>query len=311
MTPVRTAEHWILTSARLALIALLLALPALVRPALAAEEIPYGRGLLWQIEGAGAEPSYLFGTMHTAEEGVARLAPPVREAFDRAESLTLEVIMTPEAQMNLAMSMALTDGRTLDQVLGPDLFRRTVAAGRPYGFGQQQLRVFKPWAVMTLLSLPPSEVRRQAAGRKALDQRLQDEASARGLPLHNLEEIHEQISLFNDMAEADQVAMLDATVEQSGKVEGMFEEMRDAYLSQHPALIFNLMQAQQTGYDPELVQVFTDRFLDERNDRMVERMQDRLAEGGAFIAVGALHLPGERGILSQLEERGYELTRLY
>lgn len=311
MTRMRTAEQWIFPAARLALFGLLVGLLALGRPALAGAEIPYGNGLLWQIDGAGPEPSYLFGTMHSADEDVTRLAPAVREAFSQAQSLTLEVIMTPEAQMNLAMSMALTDGRTLDQVLGPDLFQRTVTAGRPYGFGQQQLRLFKPWAVMTLLSLPPSEVRRQAAGRKALDQLLQDDAGQRGVPLHSLEEIEEQISLFNDMAEDDQVAMLDATVEQSGQVEGLFEEMRSAYLNQHPARIFELMQAQQTGFNPELVQVFTDRFLDERNDRMVARMQDRLAEGGAFIAVGALHLPGERGILHQLEERGYRLTRLY
>ena len=36
-----------------------------------------------------------------------------------------------------------------------------------------------------------------------------------------------------------------------------------------------------------------------------------LGMGGAFIAVGALHLPGERGILQQLADQGFRLTRLY
>jgi uncharacterized protein len=44
---------------------------------------------------------------------------------------------------------------------------------------------------------------------------------------------------------------------------------------------------------------------------MVERMTDRLAEGGAFVAVGALHLPGERGILNLLARRGYRISRVY
>ena len=113
------------------------------------------------------------------------------------------------------------------------------------------------------------------------------------------------------MAEADQIAMLDATIAQSGQVESMFEEMRTAYLDQDPARIFELMQAQQTGFDPALLETFTVRLLNSRNDRMVERMQPQLAEGGAFIAVGALHLPGDSGILKQLEGRGYRLTRLY
>ncbi len=318
MTPVRVKEPWIVRGLRPVLrglsgfaLGLVLVLAAFGRPAAAGTEIPYGQGLLWQIDGAGPAPSYLFGTMHSADEAVTNLAPPVVEAFDKASSLSIEVIMTPEAQMSLSFAMMLTDGRSLEQVVGPELFERTVEAGQRYGFGQDHLRLFKPWAVMTILSLPPSEVKRQAAGEKALDHQLQARATERGLAVHGLEEIGEQIALFNEMAEADQVAMLDATLAQSGDVERLFEEMRTAYLDQDPAHIFELMQAQQTGFDPALTETFTERLLDARNLRMTERMQPRLDEGNAFIAVGALHLPGEKGILQLLEDRGYQLTRLY
>jgi uncharacterized protein YbaP (TraB family) len=318
MTSVRPKEQWIFKGLRTGLrgltgfaLGLAVILLAVGRPASAGAEMPYGQGLLWQIDGAGPEPSYLFGTMHTADEEVTDLAAPVLDALERAQSLSLEVIMTPEAQMSLGFAMMLSDGRTLEQVVGPDLFQRAVTAGRPYGFGQDQFRLFKPWAVMTLLSLPPSEVKRQAAGEKALDHRLQEAATQRGLALHGLEQIEEQIAMFNDMAEDDQIAMLDATIAQSDQVEVMFEKMRAAYLDQNPAQIFEMMQAQQTGVDPRLVETFTERLLDARNERMAERMQPRLAEGGAFVAVGALHLPGEGGILKLLEGQGYQLTRLY
>jgi hypothetical protein len=36
-----------------------------------------------------------------------------------------------------------------------------------------------------------------------------------------------------------------------------------------------------------------------------------LAAGHAFIAVGALHLPGERGVLRLLEQRGYRVEAVY
>ena len=44
--------------------------------------------------------------------------------------------------------------------------------------------------------------------------------------------------------------------------------------------------------------------IDRRNFLMVERMQDRLQEGAAFVAVGALHLPGEKGVLKLLQGQG-------
>jgi hypothetical protein len=34
----------------------------------------------------------------------------------------------------------------------------------------------------------------------------------------------------------------------------------------------------------------------------------RIEQGGAFIAVGALHLAGPTGIVQQLPERGYRLS---
>jgi len=40
-------------------------------------------------------------------------------------------------------------------------------------------------------------------------------------------------------------------------------------------------------------------------------MTTLLDGGGAFVAVGALHLPGDEGVLSLLAQRGYALTRVY
>ncbi|MGH6944671.1 MAG: TraB/GumN family protein, partial [Geminicoccaceae bacterium] len=36
-----------------------------------------------------------------------------------------------------------------------------------------------------------------------------------------------------------------------------------------------------------------------------------LMRGAAFVAVGALHLPGEQGILNLLARKGYTVTRVY
>jgi uncharacterized protein YbaP (TraB family) len=47
------------------------------------------------------------------------------------------------------------------------------------------------------------------------------------------------------------------------------------------------------------------RLNDDRNRRMVRRMIPYLEQGNSFIAVGALHLAGPRGILALLRKNGY------
>jgi uncharacterized protein YbaP (TraB family) len=60
-----------------------------------------------------------------------------------------------------------------------------------------------------------------------------------------------------------------------------------------------------------IAESFMFRFIDARNRIMAGRMAARLDQGGAFIAVGALHLPGEKGLVSLLKSRGYRLEPVY
>ena len=51
--------------------------------------------------------------------------------------------------------------------------------------------------------------------------------------------------------------------------------------------------------------------LKSRNTTMVERAAPLLASGGAFIAVGALHLPGKTGLVERFRASGYTVTKVW
>ena len=279
-----------------------------------AKEVPFGKGILWRIQAkdapAGTAPNHLFGTMHITDERVIRLPDPVRAAFDAAESATFEVVVTSDVRREFGEAMILSDGRTLETMLAPEDFTAVTEAAERCGMSLERMQRFKPWVLATIFSLPKAELARNASGNLPLDYALQAAAKLQGKPIEGLETPQEQIALFNDMPEDSQVAMLLSAVSKYDQIEVIFEQMVQQYLARDTGAIYASLQKQREA-EPELMELFLRRFNDERNVTMAHRMAGRLQEGGAFIAVGALHLPGEGGLLSLLSQRGYRVERVY
>ncbi len=282
-------------------------LPALA----AAAPVPNGQGLLWRIEADGRSPSFLLGTMHSTDPSVLALPGPVAQAFASARSLTVELVIDEAVRAEIGRGMLLSDGRKLDHILGPERFKKVAGIALLYGWPAAVVKLMKPWAAMTVFGMPPQELARQASGILPLDQMLQQDAETRGLPVFQLESAAEQFAIFDKMPEADQITFLDTVVAQHGLVERWFEELRQLYLARDTGGMLGVMRSQAAGDDPALLAAFEDRLVNRRNRLMAERMALRLQEGGAFVAVGALHLPGEQGLVRLLQQAGYRLTALY
>ena len=56
---------------------------------------------------------------------------------------------------------------------------------------------------------------------------------------------------------------------------------------------------------------FDDLLLVGRNQTMAERAAPLLAKGGAFVAVGALHLPGKGGLIARFRAMGYRVVNVW
>lgn len=285
---------------RLSAVALLGFLSAAAAPAAA----QYEQGLLWRIEGKGAAPSHVFGTVHLADPRVTKLPGPVARELDAASSVSLEVTLDTPNITTLANRMIYTDGRDLQSVAGAELFQQAAALTAGLGLPEPLLRMFKPWAVALLLSAPPQDP------SSVLDFVLARRAAEKGKPVHELEGMEEQIGALESFPEADQVALLRHAVENRNRMQDWIGRIVEAYLARDLAAM-NRISEESSGGDPRVKEAYTSRLLYERNERMVEKMEARLAEGRAFIAMGALHLYGDRGVLALLASRGYRVTRVY
>jgi uncharacterized protein YbaP (TraB family) len=265
----------------------------------------FTQGLLFEIAIEGVTPSHLFATIHSEDPRVIQLPPPVQAAFDGAQAFVMEAIPDDSAALRSMSLMSYSDGRSLKQVLPASLYRETVKVMASRGLSEEAIRDFKPWALVALLSTPPS------ATGEFLDIRLYRAAQAQGKPTVGIETIEEQIALLDGLSEADQVALLRETLATYPELGEIFQRLVAAYVRRDLSALVQLSDMYARWGSPELAERFRRTAVDDRNRRMAERMRPQLAEGGRFIAVGALHLPGPRGLLQRLLDQGYTVRPVY
>ena len=271
----------------------------------AAQAGDYDRGLLWKIEAKDTAPSYLFGTLHSEDERVVRLPGPVQKAFDDSRLVILEMTMDPATLVNASLSMMLTDGRKLDGIVGDQLSRQAVTALADYGIPDLVVLQMKPWAVAVTLIMP------KPVTGLVLDVVLYQQALAAGKGVEGLETLEEQLSVFDGLSEAHQVEMLRDTLDNLAQVRADYDAMLAAWLERDLAALVALGENSLQRAGPGLARQFNQTLIVDRNRRMVERLRKPLALGDGFIAVGALHLPGQEGLLHLLEQQGYRVTPVY
>jgi hypothetical protein len=280
---------------------LLWALPAADLPAQAAPR----EGLLWQVQAGHAPPSWLFGTIHSEDPRVLRVPESVEQALASARELLLEMVPDPDNLAELVREMLLPDEGDLEGLLGPRLMRRTQTALIELGVAPAVARRMRPWAAVLVLSMP------RARTGVVLDLALYQRALALERPVAALESVGEQVAIFAELAERDQIALLRGSLDELQEGQRVQAELVEAYLASDLERMRRLGEQAMAGQEPRLAREIHRRLITDRNRRMLERMRPSLDHGGAFVAVGALHLPGEDGLLAGLAGLGYRLRRIY
>jgi uncharacterized protein YbaP (TraB family) len=275
------------------------------------DAMPFSDGVLWRVERADCAASYVFCTLHSTDERITALPQPVSDAFAASQTLAIECILDNPAIFKISRAMLLPGGERLDASMSAAQVTRLKDVSADYHMPFTMVTRFKPWGAMMLFSVPPSEHMRAAAGLKPLDERLRSEAEAAGKTVLGLETVDEQIDTLDGMGPADQMLMLDSTLQDVDRIESVFANLRDAYLARNLVAVYGILNAEKSDDATGAVSRFEQRLIIDRNRRMVNRMDKLLRQGNAFVAVGALHLPGTHGILQLLSDEGYQVTRVY
>lgn len=263
------------------------------------------QGILWKVVPESGQASYLLGTIHSEDSRVTRLPAPVQKRFDQSKIFCAEMKMDPTTQIRMSQGMMYLDGQKLDQKIDRELYEKTRSLIAQYGIPGEMVPLLKPWAAGLLLSVPKPE------SGMFLDYVLYQTAQKQGKELCGLETPEEVVELFDNAPLKTQISLLRVAVREHSNLEEMVEEMLQIYLARDldELLEFSERELEKSGKDVSAL--VNDSLIEQRNRNMLETMQAQLKKGNAFIAVGALHLPGDVGLLRMLEEQGYRVKAIY
>lgn len=262
--------------------------------------------LLWKISGNGlAQPSYLFGTIHMLCADDAQLSDSMKQVIRHCDEVYFEVDMDNMVEMLLAMNqMKMKGDTTLRDLLNADQYRKVKdyfdRKGSLLPFSM--LETYKP--ILAASTLEQNDL--PCDNTAMMEQVIMEEAKQNHKKIQGLETMAYQAGVLDAIPyklQAEQlVSYIDSAENGSGNDQTM-QEMFRAYKEQDLQRLEKLMVESDAG-----LSAFTDVLLYRRNHNWVEKLGGLLPRKSLLIAVGAGHLPGEKGLISLLRQQGYTLT---
>lgn len=264
------------------------------------------KSLLWEISGNGLKKSsYLFGTYHLVNNGLLDHYPSVNNALRKSKTVVVETVIDSSELAALSLLMLAPDGPTWTNALTADEKSQLDKSLKQYvGPGLEQLAVLKPSALSATLAMMATKAALRDTLKmyegEPMDVWIAKQGKKKRKSLVALESLREQFELlYAKDSMSDQITQLQALITQIDSLDYFTSELYFAYLAQdHQA-----MQAIAQKHADHMGSMQT--LLDDRNQRWMEKLPQLMAQNKTFIAVGALHLGGEKGLIELLRKAGY------
>jgi len=262
--------------------------------------------LLWKISGNGLEkPSYLFGTIHMLCADDAVLSDNMKKAISECDEVYFEIDLDNLFEMFGAMNkMKMKGDTTLQDLLSKEDYKKVKdyfeSKGSMLPFSM--LETYKPMLAASTLeqgSLPCDNT-------AMMEQVIMEEAKQYKKKIKGMETMAYQAGVLDSIPYKLQAQQLVSYIDSANngvEEDKQLKEMFKAYKDQDLKKLEELMVETDAG-----MASFTDILLYHRNRNWVNKLKTLLPEKSLLIAVGAGHLPGEKGVINLLRKEGYTVT---
>lgn len=300
----------------------------LARIEAAVEGVPYHRGLLWRAT-RGDQVITLVGTYHFGDPRHQGMLDRIQPALSRAAVLYVEAGPEEEARLTRALTedpslMVNTSGPTLAERLSDAEWAALSAAMADRGTPAVVASKLRPWYVAMMLGISPCMMRNMTEDGDpgGLDHLLVNRAEDLEVPVRALEPWNTVFTLFEGMTPGQEIDMIRASLPAASHADDYAVTLTEAYFAGDVWKIweFGRFDAYDNSGLPhatvdDQMRLAQAQLMDRRNlswiDPLTGAAENAAAQGKGIVAgFGALHLPGEQGVLRLLERRGWTIERL-
>lgn len=276
--------------------------------------------LLYKISGKGlTEPSYIVGTYHLAPASFVDSIPGIRQAMDNCQQvygeLAMDKMLDADSVAIMQKALLLPDGMTIDKLLSADemgrlnaYMKEVMGMDMNHPLVGQQMNKMSPVALSTTLTMLSFAKKSPTTDlQNLLDQYFQKEALAQGKIVGGLETMAFQTQvLYSGKSLERQKELLMCLVDNAKFMGEMVNGVIKAFFAQD-------LEAIKTAIDMKLNNSCDStpeedaELIDNRNANWLTKMPGIMASKPTLFAVGAGHLPGEKGVLNLLRQAGYSV----
>lgn len=261
--------------------------------------------LLYEVSGNGLKKSsYLFGTFHLLTESFVDSQKNVIKAFKSCKAVAGEVITDSMASPKVleAMQADTPIQELLSQPVYADLNAWMLEL---MGMDMTLFNNFSPMAVnAVLLNAIYQKHFSPPKGEQVMDIYFQAEARKRKMNVYGLESIQTQITALFEQPLTRQAKHLEELVLEKDSAVYQLRELAHLYRTANYDKLTSMM------YDESFSQVEIELLVNDRNDAWVQKLPAMMQQEPTFVAVGAMHLAGENGLVEQLRKKGYTVKPL-
>jgi uncharacterized protein len=282
-----------------------------VTPAAVAGKAAAQKHFFWKVTGDKGVV-FLLGTIHVGNAALYPLPAPIEDSFRHSDTLVEEIDVNAGGEMQALSQAAILHGTypsgdSIANHIGEKTLARLTEYVKTNPIGSDYLRL-KPWLLGMLIDA--REIKRLGLdGSKGLDTHFQQEATQLHKPIGALETADFQLRIMMSFPDELQDQLLLTSLLEAAKGRDTIDRMMSAWIAGSPQAMEDVITAEVREY-PAL-QAVMEKVLYERNDAMTQKIEQFLkTEKSYFVAVGAGHLVGERGILNQLRAKNYTVEQL-